>query len=469
MHKNPYVQVALTYVRRPFATSRSRLNSAMGVIFLLGGTVWFRLASAHQSRDTWFDTPALYLALGLMWWCIGLLIHIREQFVDSRAHIMPNFRRIHGIVAAIATSLVVVLLPAALTWAAGLRSVGLVAVAVLMIGAFLFTAALPAGRPRLLLGLALGAGWLGLLAGGLRGLASGQYEFLAFALLFIGAAMTLVGGIRLIRLTEDMPEYNPTIRGDRTAEAQMIGQCEGREGTAWKWLFVHTLDRRIERRIKHARRAATSRWSEIARWGVGTIADWYFWLFVAGVLLCFQITCWMITPRNGLPLPIPTFVIFLPCLIMPALLSMVARVWWVGILPCELMLPVQRSACLRQVGSATALNLFQWWFGMAVATISWLVVAAPMPVPFSEIAGCIAVSATCQVWVFGVTACFARIREAPAGLMGAPMIVFGALGLTAQLVSWPWTPWVIAGTFTLLGFLLTYAAYRRWLVADFDW
>ena len=59
-------------------------------------------------------TPLLVLMMPFSW----LAIHMKAQFADSRAHLMPGFRRGHAIVAAAAVLIVVVLLPTLLTWAA---------------------------------------------------------------------------------------------------------------------------------------------------------------------------------------------------------------------------------------------------------------------------------------------------------------------------------------------------------------
>ena len=454
---NPYVQVVLTYVRGPFG-----VLSAWGILFLIVVGVWFRLSQSDRSSDAWFDTPSVFLLMMFLMWFSALSIHIIEQFADPRAHITPNYRRVHAVVAGIATLIVVVVSPAALAWVAGMRSIGLVAVAVMLIGSIFLSYTIRTGRLALVVWLLLGAAWLAVM-GGLRELTSGQHELLAAAILLIGAAMTLIGGNRLIRFTEEIPEDGSSTRWNPTTAEQLVVSYRGNEGATRNRLFVYTMERHIERRIEHARRASTSQWSAICRWGVGSIADWYFWLFVAGVPLCFQLVKWTLAP-----LPFPTFVFFLPCFLIPAFLTVGTRIWRADVMPYEIMMPVKRSAYLRQVGLTFAVKLFRLWLGIAVATVCWLLVAAPKSVHPSEIAGCFVVSASCQVWVLGVAVLFARIRDISAAQVGTPMIVFGVLGIAAQLTTWQWTPWLIAGTFSLLGLLLMYAAYGRWLVADID-
>jgi len=130
---SPYVQVALTYVRRPFSSPRGWAGS---LIFLLLGTGFllaFLSGSRRYSAAVEPGMVSLLLLLALVPF-IWFTDHVRRQFADSRAHLAPRFRRVHATVAAAVALLLAVVLPLVLIWLADLRSVGLVALTVFLLG-----------------------------------------------------------------------------------------------------------------------------------------------------------------------------------------------------------------------------------------------------------------------------------------------------------------------------------------------
>jgi hypothetical protein len=185
---NPYVQVALTYVRRPFSSWQGWLISA-GFFFLL----IVLLCSNHVVQQQGLDPRQLTLWVFIFAY---VAVHVKDQFADSRARLTPGFRRVHAIVAAIAALIVAVILPAMLACFLGWHSIGLVAVMVLLFGATSWVIVKDASWisfAALAVALAVfntesGRDWL-------RGLISGQFETQAFALLSLGALITLIGGI----------------------------------------------------------------------------------------------------------------------------------------------------------------------------------------------------------------------------------------------------------------------------------
>ena len=113
----PMSKSAPTYVRRPFASPRSRLLSVL-ITFCAGPEhnhpdfCSLRARGGGPASDC--DSAAgAYDALFL----VGN--PHEAQFADSRTHLMPASRRVHAIVAAAAVLIVVVFLPTLLTWAAG--------------------------------------------------------------------------------------------------------------------------------------------------------------------------------------------------------------------------------------------------------------------------------------------------------------------------------------------------------------
>ena len=121
---NPYAQVALIYVRR----SLSAKNAFMGLAFI---SVTFACCIGHEiPLPIWF-----FLVFWITHVFAGLALHIRQQFANSRSHLMPGFRPVHATVAAVAILIVATVVPATVAWLTDMRSVGLVAVALTLFGA----------------------------------------------------------------------------------------------------------------------------------------------------------------------------------------------------------------------------------------------------------------------------------------------------------------------------------------------
>ena len=229
MSKNPYAQVALTYVRR-------RVSSLVGVLFSFSFIVLavcclgFLVFGAGNHED-FYVFQLLPFALLFCY----LTTHAKDQFADPRAHLMPGFRRVHGTVAAAAAIALAVLLPATLSWRLGWHSTGFTALTLLLLGSILWSVLLFSSLwPMLSLwaGFALlsteaGRGWA-------RQIVSGQAEPQAVAILVLAAVMTLRGGFRLLRLNEDMREYK-WIKWDRAhGRAEPIGeQSKPYDVAAW--------------------------------------------------------------------------------------------------------------------------------------------------------------------------------------------------------------------------------------------
>ena len=129
---NPYAQVALTYVRHAESTARIGYLIA-AVVVVLSLLVGSGIAVRFTEPDAY-----VWLLMNVLCLCLAIVMHAKEQFADSRAHLMPGFRRAHARVAITLALMVAVLLPAAYTLLAGLRSVGLVAISVFLLGAVLW-------------------------------------------------------------------------------------------------------------------------------------------------------------------------------------------------------------------------------------------------------------------------------------------------------------------------------------------
>jgi hypothetical protein len=156
----------------------------------------------------------------LLFWSlfIFLALHIKEQFAHSQAFLTPGYRRVHAMVASIAALIVVVVLPTVLSWFLDLHFIGFVAVMVLLFGTILWCVVKDSTWTH----FAMFAGSIALFGTKLgqdrfREIISGQFETLAVAIFGLGILITVLAGIRLVRLNEEMPGYYNKIQRSRQA------------------------------------------------------------------------------------------------------------------------------------------------------------------------------------------------------------------------------------------------------------
>jgi hypothetical protein len=131
---------------------------------------------------------------------------------------------------------------------------------------------------------------------------------------------------------------------------------------------------------------------------------------------------------------------------------------------------VEQKSYLRQLGTAAALSHLQVWAGVTVAVLLWWLLTSPNTFQPAAVAGMLGFSAAFQLMVFGVAAWTARYRSRALG--GLALAVLFPAALAVQTLSPPGhvshaVLWM-AGITAVLGLLITWNAYRRWLVADFD-
>ena len=219
---------------------------------------------AHRSEQLWNrNSHAGQRQHDLLFWAA----HVKEQFADARAHLMPGFRRACHRCRCDRLSL-------CRPPAGGLGLAG---------GPALRR---PAGRhgssaggrslsmlvgPHLanLLGWVTAAGLCSLyttpVLGCLIGLISGQHESIAVGTLIAGALVALGGGVRMLFLNEDMPAYHRREMASFDGRGRTTCQRPSARGFLSEWLA----DCNPRGVIRHARRATASRWSRVCRWQVG--------------------------------------------------------------------------------------------------------------------------------------------------------------------------------------------------------
>ena len=466
MSNNPYVQVALTYVRRPFSSWSMGLLFVLMLLFFASSIFFLFGMGNHHLFAMLHLTPFVFLFL-------FLVAHAKDQFADARAHLTPGFRRVHGVVAGLAAVLFAVFLPALFTWLLGWHSVGFVAIIVSQLGTILW----------LLLLMSNWFMWIVLVGefGVLftesgreyvHQLVIGNSEPQAVAILVVGAAFTLIGAMRLFRLNEDMPEYR-WIRWDKWVVRSQTAAPLFTDDPTTKWLKDFIAERQMAILTRHARQASASWWSRICRWQAGMFYGWSLWLWILYIsLVLYFIIWWMPTkePHSPSTLGMMLFMwTFMPlCGVLGAFLRRIPM------LGHELLMPVDRKTYVRQLGTAASLSILQLWGGMVVALILWCLLMGPRPLPYATLASGAIISAAFQVITFAVMVWIVGYRSTK--WLAALMFV---LFLSALMISQMW--WVasqlgqplhkaiyIAIVIAPLGLLIAFDAYRRWLKADFD-
>ena len=325
---------------------------------------------------------------------------------------------------------VTVVLPGAAVWLLDLRSVGLVAVAVCLFSAVFWLALLASMWLSVTIGLLLAAMGCGVLFSKpviavMIGLASGDHEPSAIALLIVGATTVAFGLRRLTQLNEDMPFYRGWVVGCQerccaASEAPVVAEPPGRRRGERRE------EQRVARLVEHVRRASDSRWSGVCRWQVTMPTGWSMWLVWAGAAVVMLLVYTAIRrPDKG-----SSQFGILECSLCCRL-----RLWRGSSsctptrLHCALLLPVGRATFLRQVGIAAALSQFQCWSAVCVVMLLWQQFVVRESVSIDAITATVTVGTGLQFWLFATVAWVTRHR----GLV----VVVGALlaGSTAALMS----------------------------------
>ena len=119
--RSPFTQALLTYVHRSFSSWKHGCGLVVVLLMAVGVALFFNLPGNRHAVVAMQFLPLL---------CPFMLLamHVKEQFVDSRANLLPGFRRVHATVAAAWALLLAVVVPAGFAWLVGWSPLGFVAV-----------------------------------------------------------------------------------------------------------------------------------------------------------------------------------------------------------------------------------------------------------------------------------------------------------------------------------------------------
>ncbi len=465
MSNNPYCQVALTYLRRPF----SSWKTGASWIFVLGSLVPMLFVSGRCGNHQNFAMQQL-MPFGVLFFL--LTIHVKEQFTDPRAHVMPDFRRVHGVIATAFALVFAVVFPALFTWWVGWHSIGFVAVAILAFSAILWSLLFLSGWfSWLVLILIFGASTETGRAM-VQQLVTGDCEPAAAGVLALGTAMAIWGGMRLFGLREEMPEYRWINWEQAGNRPQFIGMKDAQDPISRR-LQNWVSDHQIAILVRHAGRASVSRWSAICRWRAGMAYGWGLVMWVLAALIYVQsFSLWVpldrpVSPHSPSPdlMMVAFALVFIP---LGATMGVLTKAKSLGF---ELMLPVDRKTYFRQLGLAAISSLFLLWATVSATLLVWWMTLGPQPVPYATLFRAAAFAAVVQVLLFGVFAWFLRYRSQWAIILVMMILFPAAIVPMSTFITRPWeiSPMVvgIGVALVLVGVLITWDAYRRWLRADF--
>ena len=99
----------------------------------------------------------------------------------------------------------------------------------------------------------------------------------------------------------------------------------------------------------------------------------------------------------------------------------------------ELLMPVTRSAYLRQLGGAAALNQLQLWAAMSTVAVACVLVTGNDGPPLATILDLLVISGLSQIWLFGVAVWWTRCQSCLLGLLVGLVAIFEPIVLIGML------------------------------------
>ncbi len=300
---NPYRQVALTYVRRPFHSLKQFLF-VLGFLFYV--VLFFFIDKGSQGYQALKPFQLIILIFFYSYWAI----HMKEQFANSRASLMPGFRKVHGIVASAMALFLGVLLPGLMALSIGWQSFGFISITTVMFGAMIWSLLRPTGIFFILVMAVWFSSFTEPVRSGMEQIVLGHKPIHALIFLCIGILLFIFGIIRLIILNEEMPDYHLNIQAFKIGRSNISEmQRQKMEKHQSRGLGNWYINRSIIKLIDHAGNAADSYWSRICRWNYLNINIWiiliiaifFNLIFMAMVFLLVRSCrwwCWSLQPQS---------------------------------------------------------------------------------------------------------------------------------------------------------------------------
>ena len=264
-------------------------------------------------------------------------------------------------------------------------------------------------------------------------------------------------------LNEEKPEYHMNLGRTNISNLQW-NRAVKLYSQSWRNRFA---GRPVVNLIYHARHATESFWSRTHRWNYSAFTIWGTLIFATFMNLIFTLNEFF----SGYSLPSESFPIFFAT-IMPVLFNSKVVVYKKRFLSHDLMMPVSRDAYLKQVGMFIASRLFVIWGVYTAVTVLFSMFVLTLKPTLESLIYSISYSLMIQIWLFGLAIWNSSIRSTSISIVtfiAAILLAFPVFIFDSQvLISW-W-PLVIlfGGQLAVIGLLLAWWGYRRWLVADLN-
>ena len=480
--RSRYVQIALTYTK-PWPLRVWAVVTLLALLWMF--VIWF---SATMDYGPYVHNPsfprsssqvAMLMLGGLLaaWAAAMVVAHLKEQLADPRAALTPGYRPPHLLVGAVAFLTLVI----AFVWIVFVLATpqlwdevwwpGYLALVLVAATALAAMTHFQSPLSVLLLMLLVTPIWFD---GGrtmLNDTVRGRSVELGYIILAVAVAALVALWWRLALLHAEMPEYARTTGPGFRLRVQMTGdpgfRRENAAGTGALEAWVRGADRLDE----VANVAAAGFWQRVRHWriviGLGRTP-----IFVALVLGMWSFVMphlagGMRDKHSRVVLPVMLSVL-LPGIIVAAVWP---RRWYT--LADESLRPASRRQFVREQGAAMAMELAVNWFTLTAALVAAAVLLEQSVIRLAPLWRALPLIVAAQILMFGIIVWVMRYRSG--WLVVVPIFLAMFTGLIVVVVGGALSelnsaqPLLIAaGIVAAAGVAITFDAYRRWLVTEFD-
>jgi hypothetical protein len=470
IERSRYAQIALTYTK-PWPL---RIWAIVTTLTVLWVQIAYGDAGAHIAM--------LFLGGTMAVW-VGAMItaHVKEQLADARSSLTPHFRTPHLLVAAVLFIITVCGLTLLVGWGASplrwdyggydLWLPGYLALVLIVTAAMAWMAHLQSPASVGLLILMITPVWFASGRAMLNDIVRGRSVELGYIILAVAVAALVALWWRMALLHAEMPEYARTMGPGFRLRVQMTGDPGFRRENAAGTGALEAWVRGADRLDQMANVAAAGFWQRVRHWriviGLGRTP-----IFVALVLGLWSfvmphLTGGMRDKHSRVVLPIMLSVL-LPGVIVAAVWP---RRWYT--LADESLRPASRRQFVREQGAAMAMELAVNWFTLTAAVVTAALLLEPSMSRLAPLWRALPLIVATQILIFGVIVWVMRYRSG--WLVVVPIFLATFTGLAVMVVGGALSelksiqPMLIAaGICAVVGVTITFDAYRRWLLTEFD-
>ena len=463
--RNPYIEIALTYLRRKMFWLAAGLYAPVlaGLVCTLSGVAVIGFSPPAKGRSI----SLVVVLFGVAYFAGSIGVHVKQQIANARSALAPHHRYRHLVVAGVLLLITGFAVPLTWSWALGLSLLGTAAFMATFVALVLWWAHT---MSMILYALLLPA-WFALITppgmAAASALLLGEATPTAVALLTAGMLGLTALALRAYGLDEEHWEY---YRQLHAGGWDWRSRMTGRHPEIWRAFArgpLLSMFEPSERQLARATGASgRSLWARVTRRRLGLTLGKATWVSVVGVFLLMM----LVVPMWRLSQP--RIVLMTWLVVMPAcFISRRVRTCKLT-LGQELLRPATRRTWLIETALALLVELLQMWLAVAVAFVAAALVWWPDLLRSVDGWLMLALTLAAQATIWGLGAWLLRYRSA-----AIPWLALAAVVGLCVLVAVAWStrqflgPTYLAGAallFVLVGVVLVADAYRRWLRTDLD-